>query len=173
MRSSSMGRTEAVNPAATGTKAAAHYRLEIGAGQSAEVRLCLTDSAAAASPFAAFAKTIDARRREADEFYATCAPRSANEDAALVVRQAFGGLFWTKQYFFFDVSMWLREHGIHPLHSPGSVSVRNRHWFHMFNDDIISMPDKWDTRGTRRGTSRFTRWHWRPSTRISPSISSP
>ena len=60
------------------------------------------------------------------------------------MRQAFGGLFWTKQYYFFDVNMWLREHGVHPLHSPASVSIRNRHWFHMLNDDVISMPDKWE-----------------------------
>ena len=60
------------------------------------------------------------------------------------MRQAFGGLFWTKQYYFLDVNMWLREHGVHPLDSPASVSVRNRHWFHMFNDDVISMPDKWE-----------------------------
>ena len=60
------------------------------------------------------------------------------------MRQAFGGLFWTKQYFFFDVNMWLREHGVHPFDSPSSVPVRNRHWFHMFNDDVISMPDKWE-----------------------------
>ena len=60
------------------------------------------------------------------------------------MRQAFGGLFWTKQYYFFDVNMWLREHGVHPFDSPASVPVRNRHWFHMFNDDVISMPDKWE-----------------------------
>ena len=60
------------------------------------------------------------------------------------MRQAFGGLFWTKQYYFFDVNMWLREHGVNPFDAPASVSIRNRHWFHMFNDDIISMPDKWE-----------------------------
>ena len=97
---------------------------------------------------------------------------SASEDAARVMRQAFGGLFWTKQYFFFDVNMWLREHGVHPLHSPASVSIRNRHWFHMFNDDIISMPDKWDNRGMPPGISPFTRSHWRASIRTLRSISS-
>ena len=60
------------------------------------------------------------------------------------MRQAFGGLFWTKQYYFFDVNMWLREHGVDPFDSPSSVPVRNRHWFHMLNDDVISMPDKWE-----------------------------
>ena len=138
------GKTDAVNPAQAGTKAAAHYRLEVGAGQSVTVRLCLTDAPQAARPFAAFDKTLEARRREADEFYRSCTPESASEDTAQVMRQAFGGLFWTKQYYFFDVNMWLREHGVNPFDSPASVSVRNRQWFHMFNDDVISMPDKWE-----------------------------
>ena len=60
------------------------------------------------------------------------------------MRQAFGGLFWTKQYYFFDVNMWLREHGVDPFDSQSSVPVRNRRWFHMLNDDVISMPDKWE-----------------------------
>ena len=138
------GKTDAVNPAEVGTKAAAHYRLEVGAGQSVAVRLCLTDAPQADRPFAAFEKTFEARRREADEFYRSHTPESASEDTARVMRQAFGGLFWTKQYYFFDVNMWLREHGVNPFDSPSSVPVRNRHWFHMFNDDIISMPDKWE-----------------------------
>ncbi len=91
------GRTDAVNPAATGTKAAAYYQREVGAGQSVSVRLCLTDAPATARPFAAFEKTMDARRAEADEFYRTCTPETASEDAARVMRQAFGGMFWTKQ----------------------------------------------------------------------------
>ena len=138
------GKADAVNPAEAGTKAAAHYRLEVGAGQSVTVRLCLTDASQATRPFAAFEKTLEARRREADEFYRSCTPESASEDAARVMRQAFGGLFWTKQYYFFDVNMWLREHGVNPFDSPSSVAVRNRHWFHMLNDDVISMPDKWE-----------------------------
>ena len=60
------------------------------------------------------------------------------------MRQAFAGLFWTKQYYFFDVNRWLREHGVNPFDSPSGAAVRNRHWFHMFNDDVISMPDKWE-----------------------------
>jgi len=137
------GQTRAVNPEPAGTKAAAHYRLEVGAGQSVVVRLSFTD-APSGRPFAAFDRTFQTRRGEADEFYRSLTPETAGEDAALVLRQAFGGLFWTKQYFFFDVNMWLREHGVHPLHSPASVPTRNRHWCHMFNDDIISMPDKWE-----------------------------
>ena len=138
------GNTNAVNPAKAGTKAAAHYHLEVGAGQSVSVRLCLTDAPPAGRPFAAFEKTVEARRSEADEFYRFHTPESASADAALVMRQAFGGLFWTKQYYFFDVNMWLREHGVDPFDSLSSVAVRNRRWFHMLNDDVISMPDKWE-----------------------------
>ena len=92
------GKADAVNPAKAGTKAAAHYRLDVGAGQSKSIRLCLTDAPPASGPFAAFEKTLDARRREADEFYRQHTPASASEDTARVMRQAFGGLFWTKQY---------------------------------------------------------------------------
>ncbi len=138
------GRTDAVNPASAGTKAAAHYRLEVEAGQSVTIRLCLTDTVYSTSPFAAFDRTFAARQREADEFYRSHTPDSASQDAAQVMRQACGGLFWTKQYYFFDVNMWLREHAVDPFDSPASVPVRNRHWFHMFNDDVISMPDKWE-----------------------------
>ena len=151
------GNTNAVNPKEVGTKAAAHYNLEVGAGQSVTVRLCLTDAAQATHPFAAFDKTVEARRLEADEFYLSCTPESASEDSALVMRQAFGGLFWTKQYYFFDVNMWLREHGVNPFDVPSSDSTRNRQWFHMRNDDVISMPDKWEYPGTPPGISPFTR----------------
>jgi hypothetical protein len=136
------GDTNAVNPAQAGTKAAANYRLEVGAGQSVAVRLCLTDTPAP-QPFAAFDTTLAARRQEADEFYRACTPESASEDTTRIMRQAFAGLFWTKQYYLFDVNLWLREHGVNPFESPPS-SLRNRQWLHMFNDDVISMPDKWE-----------------------------
>ena len=88
--------------------------------------------------------TLEARRREADEFYRDGTPASASDDTVRMMRQAFAGLFWTKQYFFFDVNMWLREHGVDPFDSQSDTHVRNRHWFHMYNDDVISMPDKWE-----------------------------
>ncbi len=137
------GHASAVNPDQVGTKAAAHYRFDVGAGQSVAIRLCLTDKSQS-TPFADFDRTIAARRREADDFYRACAPASVSADTAAVMRQAFGGLFWTKQYYFFDVNMWLREHGVDPFDSQSDTHVRNRQWFHMFNDDVISMPDKWE-----------------------------
>jgi len=137
------GDAAAVNPDQRGTKSAAHYTMAVGAGQAVTVRLSLTDAVKTA-PFATFDATLDTRRREADEFYRSHTPASATDDMALVMRQAFAGLFWTKQYFFFDVNMWLREHGADPFDSLSDTHVRNYQWFHMFNDDIISMPDKWE-----------------------------
>ena len=84
------------------------------------------------------------RRREADEFYGVITPDGVGDDAALVLRQALAGMLWTKQYYSFDVDRWLREHQAHPLRLPKVRHMRNEQWFHMFNDDIISMPDKWE-----------------------------
>jgi hypothetical protein len=144
---------DAVNPDRCGTKAAAHYRLKIGPGRSATVRLRLTDQAAsgpgtrtkgAAFPFGqAFDKTLAARLREADEFYKSATPPSVSPDAANVMRQAISGMLWSKQYYYWDADSWLEEHRAHPLHH-GSRDFRNREWFHMVNEDIISMPDKWE-----------------------------
>jgi hypothetical protein len=139
------GQQAAVNPKRHGTKVAAHHRLVIGPGQSVTVRLRLTDQApAGASPFGpAFDKVMAARLQEADEFYRSVTPPSVSPDAANVMRQAIAGMLWSKQYYSFDADRWLEEHHAHPL-LPGARSSRNQEWFHMINDDIISMPDKWE-----------------------------
>ena len=148
------GRQGAVNPERRGTKVAAHHRLTIGPGASATIRLRLTGSpatAAGSSPAAAepepfggaFDETFAAREREADEFYASVIPSTVSPDAARVVRQALAGMLWSKQYYSWDGDAWLKEHSAHPLHH-GHAGVRNRDWFHMVNDDVISMPDKWE-----------------------------
>jgi len=147
------GHQTAVNPDHQGTKAAAHYRQVIAPGQSVTMRLRLTSQAPAgqgkntkgkAVPFGpAFAETFAARLKEADEFYRSVTPPSVSPDAANVMRQAIAGMLWSKQYYFFDADQWLEEHQAHPLH-PGSRYSRNREWFHMVNEDIISMPDKWE-----------------------------
>jgi hypothetical protein len=142
------GRREAVNPDRLGTKAAAHYRLKVDPGQSATVRLRLTGQPPAGkdkkAPFGpGFDETLAARLREADEFYRSVTPPSVSPDAAKVMRQAIAGMLWSKQYYYFDADSWLEEHRAHPLHH-GSRQFRNREWFHMINDDIISMPDKWE-----------------------------
>ena len=139
------GRREAVNPAATGTKAAAHYEMQIGAGEAKILRLRLSDVPPdkLSDPFADFDKTFDARLREADEFYKSIAPPSATEDSARVMRQALAGMLWSKQYYFFDADKWLEEHGVDPFGTAGA-GVRNRDWLHMVNSHVISMPDKWE-----------------------------
>jgi hypothetical protein len=83
------------------------------------------------------------RLREADEFYKSITPPSVGEDAAKVMRQALAGMLWSKQFFFFDGDNWLDEHHSNPLHK-GYRNARNSEWFHMLNEDIISMPDKWE-----------------------------
>ncbi len=138
------GRQEAVNPAHQGTKASAHYRQMVGPGQSMIVRLRLTSQAPSAVRFGpAFAETFAARLKEADEFYRAVTPPSVSPDAANVMRQALAGMLWSKQYYYFDGNRWLEEHNSNPLHTGYRIS-RNSEWFHMVNEDVISMPDKWE-----------------------------
>ena len=139
------GKKNAVNPEKTGTKCAAQYQLTVGAGKTATVRLRLSDvtPAAMGNPFEDFAGIMQTRQREADEFYKSITPTRVTEDAARVMRQALAGMLWSKQYFFFDVDLWLSEHGEDPM-KPGGRLGRNSEWYHMVNQHIISMPDKWE-----------------------------
>ncbi|HZM34765.1 MAG TPA: glucosidase [Burkholderiales bacterium] len=133
-----------VNPAGVGTKAAARYALEIPAGGAALLRLRLS-AGSAAKPFGErFEATFEQRLAEADEFYERITPRSLTEDERRVHRQALAGMLWSKQFYFFDVDTWLKEHEAHPLVGAQRRRVRNAEWFHMFNGDVISMPDKWE-----------------------------
>ena len=139
------GNHNAVNPEKSGTKSAAHYQLTVGAGETTTIRLRLTDLALEAidDPFKSFDATLQTRLSEADAFYQSITPEHAGEDEALILRQALAGMLWTKQYYFFDVGKWLEEHGINPM-KRGGRSIRNREWFHMVNQHVISMPDKWE-----------------------------
>jgi hypothetical protein len=137
------GRSEAVNPERTGTKAAAHYVLEVPAGGDKTVRLRLA-AARANEPFGGFEKVFASRVAEADEFYERISPHTLTEDQRRVHRQALAGLLWSKQYYYFDLEQWLREHRSHPLIESARHDVRNTEWFHMLNADVISMPDKWE-----------------------------
>ncbi|MBV8569841.1 MAG: glucosidase [Acidobacteriaceae bacterium] len=140
------GRQEVVNPEHTGTKVAVHYHLTVEPGKTATVKLRLTDKApqAMGEPFGyQFDEIVQARRQEADEFYKAITPERVTEDAARVMRQALAGMLWSKQYFGFDLDKWLEEHGVDPL-KPNAPSMRNSEWFHMVNEHVISMPDKWE-----------------------------
>ena len=112
-------------------------------GDTAVIRLRL-NSAASRGPFGSgFDQMIEQRRGEADAFYQAIMPAHVGEDAARVMRQALAGMLWSKQYFFYDTDRWLEEHGYDPM-NPTSLQVRNREWFHMIGDNVISMPDKWE-----------------------------
>jgi hypothetical protein len=143
------GEAAAVNPAREGTKAAAHTVASVGAGGTEVIRLRLSarEPAKAASPFADFDAVFRDQLAEADAFYDALMPPEVqqDEDRARVFRQALAGMLWTKQYFYYDLDKWLEEHGAGPGLPPHERrKVRNSEWFHMFNDDIISMPDKWE-----------------------------
>jgi Glycosyl hydrolase family 63 C-terminal domain len=140
------GNQDAVNPEKQGTKTSAHFQLDIPAGKTSVIRLRLTKN-----PFELkgnfFGKTFDQvfndRIQEADAFYKSVIPSSISKDYANVMRQALAGMLWSKQYFFFDGDNWLNEHNSNPLHN-GYKTARNSDWYHMLNEDIISMPDKWE-----------------------------
>ncbi|HTL57741.1 MAG TPA: hypothetical protein VL361_18790 [Candidatus Limnocylindrales bacterium] len=142
------GQKDAVNPKQTGTKVAAHYHLTVPAGKTEMVRLRLTPVGPNGKADNLFGKRFDeimaARQKEADEFYASVIPRSLEADAANVMRQALGGMLWSKQYFYYDVNRWLEEHSCDPYQPGSKRAPRNEHWHHMYNADVISMPDKWE-----------------------------
>jgi hypothetical protein len=147
------GQVEALNPEKQGTKVAAQYRLSVPAGKCQVLRLRLSDSAPdsfgptngkAANPFGQFDAIFQNRRQEADEFYAAVIPPSLDADATNVVRQALAGMLWSKQFYYYDVTRWLEERGCDPLKTIRKAAPRNDHWHHMYNGDIISMPDKWE-----------------------------
>lgn len=148
------GQTAAVNPEKKGTKVAAHYRLTILPGQSHTVRLRLSDAAPSlmaengskiTSAFGKrFEQVLQARRKEADEFYASITPPSLSADEANVMRQALAGMLWTKQFYHYDVDKWLEERGSDPFKPTRKAAPRNDQWHHMYNGDVLSMPDKWE-----------------------------
>lgn len=137
------GERDAVNPEGAGTKATAHYEVDVPAGASTTILLRL-GSAGPADAFADASKVFTQRIAEADEFYDRITPSSLDADARLVHRQALAGMLWSKQYYYFDLEQWLSDHRSHPLLHTAQQGARNTEWFHMLNADIISMPDKWE-----------------------------
>jgi hypothetical protein len=125
------GHHDAVNPELSGTKASVHYPLTVGAGESQTVRLRLRDAASAAPFGSGFNTMMEARRNEADEFYASVIPASLDPDAANVMRQALAGMLWSKQFYYYDVDRWLEEHGAGPFKRNRGAAPRNAHWHHM------------------------------------------
>ncbi len=136
---------EAVNPEHAGTKAAAHYKLTVGAGETAVVRLRLSNSDfSGKNAFDGFDKTFALRQREADEFYATVIPQDLSADGKSVMRQGLAGMLWSKQFYHYVVKDWLQGDPGNPPPPPERLHGRNHEWTHLYNADVISMPDKWE-----------------------------
>jgi Glycosyl hydrolase family 63 C-terminal domain len=141
------GAHDAVNPARTGTKAAAHYQAMVAAGDSLVIRLrlshekCTDDGTEIGADFDA---VFDARRREADEFYATVIPDGATTDGANVMRQALAGMLWSKQFYHYVIADWLKGDPTQPAPPSGRERGRNAQWPQLYNADVVSMPDKWE-----------------------------
>ena len=158
------GRTAAVNPELTGTKFAPHYVLEIEPGKSHVVRLRLSAVAGgddagqirneaarppgstppATAAFADFDQIFAQRMKDADEFYDTVIPSEMDQEAKKVARQGYAGLLWSKQFYNFVIRDWLAGDPMQPPPPPERKFGRNHQWMHLFNRDIISMPDKWE-----------------------------
>ena len=139
------GAKAAVNPEQVGSKAAAHYKMSLGSGETVVIRMRLADSDfKGTNAFAAFDETFALRQREADEFYATAIPQDLSADARNVMRQGFAGMLWSKQFYHYVVKDWLRGDPNNPSPPRERRKGRNHQWTHLYNADVISMPDKWE-----------------------------
>jgi len=140
------GIEQAVSAESMGTKAAAHYAMEIAAGKSVSVRLRLTnvEFTPPTAAFSTFDAISAARKHEADDFYSTIIPRDLSPDAQSVMRQGFAGLLWSKQFYHYVVKEWLRGDPGSPPPPAERTNGRNHDWPHLYNADVISMPDKWE-----------------------------
>ncbi len=137
------GRKKAVNPAQEGTKAAAYYSFTVAPGEAQVVRLRLSQPRYE-QPFAEFDQLLATRQAEADVFYESVKAAVTEPDARTVQRQAFAGMLWSKQYYYYDVSQWLDGDPKWPAPAGPRQQGRNSTWRHLHNADVISMPDKWE-----------------------------
>lgn len=137
---------KAVNPKQVGTKAAAHYTLSIPAGGSVSIDLRLSSvDELPAEPFGnAFTQTLQKRVAETDAFYESCTPAGVSHEHKQISRQADAGLLWSKQFYYYVVRDWMRGDLAQPAPPSERKQGRNAEWSHLYNRDIISMPDKWE-----------------------------
>ena len=137
------GNLHAVNNRANGTKAAANYDVVVTANSSTIIKLRLNNSNTS-TPFTDFDSLFETRQKEADEFYSDVQKDMVSDDEKLVQRQAFAGMIWSKQFYYYDVAKWLKGDPLEPKPPTERSSGRNTSWKHLNNADIISMPDKWE-----------------------------
>lgn len=142
------GKSDVVSPQFVGTKAAAHYKLEIASGESVTIQLRLTDTDFSATTtkgaFEGSGEIFGSRQRESDEFYATVVPLDLSPDAKNVMRQGFAGMLWSKQFYHYIAKQWLEGDPENPSPPAERLKGRNSEWPHLYNADVISMPDKWE-----------------------------
>ncbi|HEY9802449.1 MAG TPA: glucosidase [Leptolyngbyaceae cyanobacterium] len=139
------GQKSAVNPENLGTKATVNYVLTVAAGETKVIKLRLCDVPNLTNPFGQeFEEIFSQRQREADEFYHRITPFNLSEDMRNVQRQAFAGMLWNKQYYHYIIDDWLKGDSHTPSPPPERQNGRNKEWFHLYNEDILSMPDKWE-----------------------------
>ena len=136
----------AVNPNDYGTKAAAHYVSTVASGETMIVRLRLspTPPASAERLNGTFDTQIAQQRAEAEEFYRTVVPDGITPDRQNVMRQALAGVLWSKQFYYYDLNRWLKGDPAGPEPPRERLNGRNHEWRHLYNADVISMPDKWE-----------------------------
>lgn len=134
--------TDTINPKKTGTKAAVNFDINVPAKQSVTLRLRLSQNAV--NGFDDFDKLFDARKQEADQFYADLNKGTGNPDKILIQRQALAGMLWNKQFYYYDINHWLHGDPAEPQPPKQRINARNSKWTHFNTKDIISMPDKWE-----------------------------
>ena len=163
------GQTEAVNPAHSGTKAAGmfHFTLDPGESRTVVARLTGLKDDADLPPTTYIDEVFDQRRTEADRFYNGVQSVPLTTDGTRIFRQAMAGLLWTKQFYHFVVEHWLKGDPTTPPPPESRKTGRNKDWAHLFNDDIISMPDKWEYPWYAAWDSAF---HMIPMAMIDPSF---
>ncbi|MGF1540741.1 MAG: glucosidase [Pleurocapsa sp.] len=138
-------RQDAINPQRIGTKCAAHYELSINPGETQTINLRLSDTSDLTTPFGAeFQQIFQTRLQEADEFYHRICPFEMSLERQQIQRQAFAGMLWNKQFYYYVVETWLKGDPASPPPPVSHTKGRNSDWIHLFNDDVLSMPDKWE-----------------------------
>jgi hypothetical protein len=139
------GRTDAVNPKLIGTKFSPCLTMAIDAGASETIRLRLSAKAEAqAEPLTGFDELLNRRRQEADEFYEAKIPVVMTGESRAVARQGYAGLLWSKQFYHYVIRQWLAGDATQPAPHPDRKRGRNSEWSHVFNRDVLSIPDKWE-----------------------------
>jgi Glycosyl hydrolase family 63 C-terminal domain len=143
------GRTDAVNPEESGTKAAVHHVLDIPAGsqQVVQLRLAAVGGGTERAFGPAFDSIFEDRREEADAFYAARIPQNLSDPEKNVTRQAYAGLLWSRQFYHYVVPVWLHGDPAQPAPPKSRAQLRNADWRHLYCRDVLSVPDKWEYPG--------------------------